>query len=285
GPEVLVSADLVRGRRITSWPGIADDLRNAGASWEDAAVVRDGTWVSSRGPQDLPAFETAMVELFAAHAPRGLKSVPRPMHALATASRVATLGAGGLLVAGVAKTLLDSPRVGAAIARVRRQPKPAADSVAIVHELALGIAFGGIAFAKIALDPAARVLARRTDRGRMVVAPWRAFVVPSGIALVAGVATWIGGDRRRALALAPGLARTKDALLAASVLTGAVDAAAGIALSKSGDVPMESGAEPTGNHGVARTHRVGLAAGYAHLFALAGTLAVGAVLARRLMGR
>ncbi|WP_224242261.1 type 1 glutamine amidotransferase domain-containing protein [Hyalangium gracile] len=69
GPWLLASADLVRGRRITSWPGIQDDLRNAGAIWEDTPVVRDGTWVSSRGPHDLVAFEKAMVSLFAEHLP------------------------------------------------------------------------------------------------------------------------------------------------------------------------------------------------------------------------
>lgn len=69
GPWVLASADLVRGRRLTSWPGIKDDLHNAGGIWEDAPVVRDGTWVSSRGPHDLLEFERAMVSLFAEHLP------------------------------------------------------------------------------------------------------------------------------------------------------------------------------------------------------------------------
>jgi protease I len=69
GPWVLASADLVRGRRLTSWPGIQDDIHNAGGIWEDAPVVRDGTWVSSRGPNDLPEFLTAMISLFAEHLP------------------------------------------------------------------------------------------------------------------------------------------------------------------------------------------------------------------------
>lgn len=69
GPWLLASADVVRGRRITSWPGIRDDLHNAGGIWEDAPVVRDGTWVSSRGPQDLLEFVPAMVSLFAEHLP------------------------------------------------------------------------------------------------------------------------------------------------------------------------------------------------------------------------
>ena len=65
GPWVLVSAGLVRGRRLTSWPGIKDDVRNAGGVWVDAEVVRDRNWVSSRGPQDLHAFDKAIVEHFA----------------------------------------------------------------------------------------------------------------------------------------------------------------------------------------------------------------------------
>ena len=65
GPWVLVSAGLVRGRRLTSWPGIKDDVRNAGGEWVNSEVVRDRNWVSSRGPQDLHAFDKAIVEHFA----------------------------------------------------------------------------------------------------------------------------------------------------------------------------------------------------------------------------
>ncbi len=65
GPWLLASADLVRGRRMTSYHTIQDDLRNAGASWEDSEVVKDANWVSSRSPKDLPAFNQAMIELFA----------------------------------------------------------------------------------------------------------------------------------------------------------------------------------------------------------------------------
>ncbi|HEX2190152.1 MAG TPA: type 1 glutamine amidotransferase domain-containing protein [Longimicrobiaceae bacterium] len=67
-PWVLVSAGLVRGRRLTSWPGIRDDVRNAGGAWVDEAAVRDRNWVSSRGPQDLRKFNRAMLELFSEHA-------------------------------------------------------------------------------------------------------------------------------------------------------------------------------------------------------------------------
>src|SRR4051812_23666166 len=52
GPELLVSAGVVKGRTLTSWPGIADDLKNAGAQWQNEAVIADRNWVSSRGPHD-----------------------------------------------------------------------------------------------------------------------------------------------------------------------------------------------------------------------------------------
>ena len=67
GPWVLISAGLMPGRRITSWPGIQDDVRNAGGEWVDEAAVRDGNWISSRGPQDLFWFDRAIVKHFAEH--------------------------------------------------------------------------------------------------------------------------------------------------------------------------------------------------------------------------
>lgn len=69
GPWVLASAELVSGRQLTSWPGIRDDLVHAGAVWRDEEVVRDGNWVTSRGPQDLVPFVRAMIEIFAERAP------------------------------------------------------------------------------------------------------------------------------------------------------------------------------------------------------------------------
>ena len=63
---VPASARVVAGRRVTSHPAIADDLRNAGADWEDAEVVVDGNFVSSRRPDDLPAFMRAVIELVVA---------------------------------------------------------------------------------------------------------------------------------------------------------------------------------------------------------------------------
>ncbi len=65
GPWLLVSAGLVRGRKMTSYHTIQDDLRNAGANWEDSECVRDRNWVSSRQPSDIPVFNREMIELFA----------------------------------------------------------------------------------------------------------------------------------------------------------------------------------------------------------------------------
>ncbi len=65
GPWLLVSAGLIRGHTITSWPTLQDDLRNAGAMWQDKECIRDGTLVSSRKPDDLPLFNREMVKLFA----------------------------------------------------------------------------------------------------------------------------------------------------------------------------------------------------------------------------
>jgi protease I len=64
-PWTLIEADVVGGRRLTSWPSLQTDLRNAGADWVDEEVVVDGGLVTSRKPDDLPAFNEAMVKLFA----------------------------------------------------------------------------------------------------------------------------------------------------------------------------------------------------------------------------
>jgi protease I len=64
-PWELVSAGLVRGRTLTSYHTLQDDIRNAGGHWVDQEVVEDGSWVSSRQPADLPAFNPAMIRLFA----------------------------------------------------------------------------------------------------------------------------------------------------------------------------------------------------------------------------
>jgi protease I len=64
GPWTVIEAGAARGRRIASWPSIKTDLRNAGAEWVDQEVVVDGNLVSSRKPDDLPAFNRAVIELF-----------------------------------------------------------------------------------------------------------------------------------------------------------------------------------------------------------------------------
>jgi protease I len=65
GPWTLIEADVVRGRTLTSFPSIKTDLRNAGATWVDEEVVVDNGLVSSRKPDDLPAFCAKMIEEFA----------------------------------------------------------------------------------------------------------------------------------------------------------------------------------------------------------------------------
>ena len=65
GPWLLVSAELVKGRTLTSYHTIQDDIRNAGGKWQDEEAVRDKNWVSSRQPSDIPAFNRAIIELFA----------------------------------------------------------------------------------------------------------------------------------------------------------------------------------------------------------------------------
>ena len=65
GPWMLINAEGVRGRTLTSWPSLQVDLRNAGATWVDEEVAVDGNLVTSRNPNDLPAFCKAIVKLFA----------------------------------------------------------------------------------------------------------------------------------------------------------------------------------------------------------------------------
>jgi protease I len=66
-PWELISAGLVVGRTLTSYHTIQDDVRNAGGNWLDREVVEDQNWVTSRQPSDLPAFNKAMIRLFASH--------------------------------------------------------------------------------------------------------------------------------------------------------------------------------------------------------------------------
>jgi protease I len=87
GPWTLIEAGGVRGRKMTSWPSLQSDLRNAGADWTDAEVITDQGLVTSRKPQDLPAFCRKMVEEFreGVHARRASANDP---------------GAGGMRSAG-----------------------------------------------------------------------------------------------------------------------------------------------------------------------------------------
>jgi protease I len=65
GPQMLIEADVVRGKRMTSWPSIKTDLINAGAQWTDEPVVVDGNLVTSRKPDDIPQFNEAVINEFA----------------------------------------------------------------------------------------------------------------------------------------------------------------------------------------------------------------------------
>jgi protease I len=62
GPQLLISADIVRGRRVTSWPSVAIDLKNAGANWVDEPIVRDGNLITSRKPSDILVFNRAIIQ-------------------------------------------------------------------------------------------------------------------------------------------------------------------------------------------------------------------------------
>ncbi len=77
GPWMLVEADVVRGRTITSWPSLRTDIRNAGAEWVDREVVTDKGLVTSRKPDDIPAFSRKMIEEFAEGVHEGQRSAAR----------------------------------------------------------------------------------------------------------------------------------------------------------------------------------------------------------------
>lgn len=78
GPWLLVSAGLVRDRTLTSYHSLQDDIRNAGGHWIDQDVVQDNNWISSRGTQDLPAFNREMLALF--------ERAPRPSEQITASS-------------------------------------------------------------------------------------------------------------------------------------------------------------------------------------------------------
>jgi protease I len=116
GPWVLASAGLLTGRTLTSWPGIRDDLVNAGATWLDREVVRDRNLVTSRGPQDMRAFVPAMLDIFS-----------QPTDQLQ--QTVSNNNAGS-------DRPLDKP-LGWAMGALRWSPKPSAAALASVAAAAL----------------------------------------------------------------------------------------------------------------------------------------------------
>ncbi len=61
GPQLLIEAGLVAGKTLTSWPSVRKDLESAGANWVDKEVVRDGTFITSRKPEDLEAFSRELL--------------------------------------------------------------------------------------------------------------------------------------------------------------------------------------------------------------------------------
>jgi protease I len=65
GPWGLVEADVVKGKTVTSWPSVHTDLKNAGANWVDKEVVQDGNLITSRKPEDIPAFSNKLIEALA----------------------------------------------------------------------------------------------------------------------------------------------------------------------------------------------------------------------------
>jgi protease I len=76
-PWVLVEAGVVRGRTLTSWPTLQTDIRNAGGTWVDERAVVDGNLVTSRKPDDIPAFNEKMIEVFAQGARASRKEAVR----------------------------------------------------------------------------------------------------------------------------------------------------------------------------------------------------------------
>lgn len=87
GPWTLIESGAVRGHRMTSWPSLQTDLRNAGANWVDQEVVVDGNLVTSRKPDDLPAFNREIVELFSHARPEARGSAARRHQGAGSAAR------------------------------------------------------------------------------------------------------------------------------------------------------------------------------------------------------
>jgi protease I len=96
GPWVLASAGLLQGRTLTSWPGVRDDLVNAGATWLDQHLVRDRNLVTSRGPQDLIPFVQGCLELFSQDAPISSEGKPAVSHSAPQANEPPELVLGAM---------------------------------------------------------------------------------------------------------------------------------------------------------------------------------------------
>jgi protease I len=88
GPQLLISAKVLKGRCVTSWPSIAVDLRNAGAVWVDCPVVRDGNLITSRKAADLPRFNKAIIDTLRTGSGRDERSQTRGYSDLWQGSRV-----------------------------------------------------------------------------------------------------------------------------------------------------------------------------------------------------
>jgi len=93
---VLASAGLLQGRTLTSWPGVRDDLVNAGATWLDQEFVRDGNLATSRGPQDLIPFVQGCLDLFAQNAPIARQGQQSVSHSAPQASKPPELVLGAM---------------------------------------------------------------------------------------------------------------------------------------------------------------------------------------------
>ena len=98
GPQLLISADVVRGRRVTSWPSVAVDLKNAGATWVDEPVVRDHNIITARKPADLPQFNKAVIEALGSQTARSGSGMPESARTAAFRGRPLALSGGELRV-------------------------------------------------------------------------------------------------------------------------------------------------------------------------------------------
>ncbi|NNJ13765.1 type 1 glutamine amidotransferase [Chloroflexales bacterium ZM16-3] len=99
GPWTLINAGAVRGREMTSFPSLRVDLENAGARWVDREVVVDGMLITSRNPNDLPAFSRAMIDVFAGEAGGGQTSAA-PNASFATGAGREAIGQDTAALAG-----------------------------------------------------------------------------------------------------------------------------------------------------------------------------------------